>query len=321
MKKFMKAVTFDKFGSSDQLKIQDVPLREVKSGEVLVKIHYTSVNPVDWKIREGYLKDFLPHQFPIVSGWDASGEVVEVASDVKSWSVGTKVMAYTRLPKVHAGTYAQYICLPHEYLAKVPTNVSLEQAAAIPLVGLTAYQALHRVANLKNGENVLITAGAGGVGSLAIQIAKAAGAVVTATAQSANHSYLKELGADHCVDYTKPTIVDDLKRISPNGFQVVFDCAGGDSLQQAWQVVARNGRLVSIVDTPDPQKSGRADVQANYHFVEPIGEELEALSDLLQSKKLVPPSIEVKSVRDAAQAQDENETRRVRGKVVLKIDF
>lgn len=321
MKKFMKAVAFEKFGSSDQLKVQEVPLRELKTGEVLVKIHFTSVNPVDWKIREGYLKDFLPHQFPIVCGWDASGEIAEVAPDVKNWQVGTKVMAYTRLPKVHAGSYAEYICLPQEYLANVPSNISLEQAAAIPLVGLTAYQALHRVTHLKKGEDILITAGAGGVGSLAIQIAKAVGANVTATAQSANHSYLKELGVDHCVDYTKPNVLEALKATAPSGFQVVFDCSGGESLQQAWQVVAKGGRLVSIVDVPDAAKVGRADVQASYHFVEPVGKELSEIASLLQSKKLVPPNIEVMSVKNAAKAQDENRTRRVRGKVVLKIDF
>lgn len=317
----MKAIGIEEFGSSNKLKLMDVPLRDLRLGEVRIGIQYTSVNPVDWKIREGYLKDRAPHQFPVVAGWDAAGEVVAVADDVNDWKVGDRVMAYTRLPKIHAGTYAEYINVPSQYLAKVPKGIDLSHAAALPLVGLTAYQALFDVIKLKADDRLLITAGAGGVGSLAIQFAKIAGAEVTATGSTANHGYLKELGADHVVDYTKASCTDELKAIAPHGFSAVLDAAGGNSLQQAWSLISTNGRLVSIVETPDPKEAGREDVAAAFHFVEPNGSQLSTIAKWLEEDRLKVPKIEIRSVKDAAAAQDDNQRRHVRGKIVLKIDF
>jgi NADPH2:quinone reductase len=247
--------------------------------------------------------------------------ITAVADDVKDWRVGERVMAYTRLPKIHAGTYAEFINLPAGYVAKVPDQIELWQAAALPLVGLTAYQALHSIIGLKAGEKVLIPGGAGGVGSLAIQFAKAIGAEVTTTARAVNHGYLRELGADYMVDYTTNGSTAELRQIAPLGFDAVFDCAGGSSLEQAWQVIKSGGRLVSIVDTPDTNRAAALNVKATYHFVEPSGAQLQAIGDLINQGKVIIPQIEVKSVREAAAAQDENQERRVRGKVVLKIDF
>lgn len=317
----MKAIIFEKFGSSSNLKLEDISIPDLRSGEVRIRILYTSVNPVDWKIREGYLDDVLPHKFPITCGWDAAGEIIAIADNVSGYKVGDKVMAYTRLPEVGVGTYAEYINLPESYLAPVPTSIDLASAAALPLVSLTAYQALHDVMKIKQGHRLLVTAGAGGVGSMAIQFAKLVGAEVTATSQKGKHGYLHELGADHVVDYTAADVAQQLRAAAPTGFDLVCDCAGGASLEQVWNHIVKSGTLVSIAEAPVSVKAGRPDVTSSYHFVAPNGVQLAAIAGLIDAGRVRLPKIHVRSVKEAAAAQDENQGRRVQGKVVLKIDF
>jgi len=179
----MNAIIFDTFGSSDVLKIGTSSTPQPKAGEVLIKISHTSVNPVDWKIREGYLQGFLPHALPIIPGWDVAGTIVARGEGAEDFEIGDRVFAYARLPEVKNGTYAEYIALPENYVARLSDDLKNEEAAGIPLVALTAYQALHENVKVQRGDRVLITAGAGVVGSLAIQFAKLAGAVVTTTAR------------------------------------------------------------------------------------------------------------------------------------------
>lgn len=311
----MKAILFSKFGGSDVLTQGEVPTPQAQAGEVLVKIAYTSVNPVDYKIREGYLTGMLPHQFPIIPGWDAAGEVVQVGAGVTNFKVGDQVFAYTRLPTVQNGTYAEYIALPAENVALKPKSLSTSEAAAIPLVGLTAYQALHKVTKLKAGERLLVTGGAGGVGSLAVQIAKAAGAHVTATASRGNLDYLKELGADEVVDYQAKDYEATLNTLAGEGFDVLFDAVGGETQLRALDFIKseeQGGRVVSIVDTPK---------RGSFHFVYPNGEELAGLGALLDAGKLKVPAIKIRNVKEAKAAQDESATHRGRGKVVLEMAF
>jgi NADPH2:quinone reductase len=311
----MKAILFNQFGGSNVLTQGDVATPKAAKGEVLIKIAFTSVNPVDWKIREGYLQGMLPHQLPIIPGWDAAGQVVELGEGVTKFKLGDNVFSYARLPTVQFGTYAEYIALPAESVALSPKSLSSAEAAGIPLVGLTAYQAIHEVTKLKAGERLLVTGGAGGVGSLAIQIAKAAGAHVTSTASAGNLDYLRGLGADDVIDYQSKDYEVTLKKAAGPGFDVLFDAVGSDTLAHAESLVkpaALGGRVVSIVDAP---KTG------SFHFVYPNGSQLATLSAMLDNGTLKAPAIAIRNIKEAKAAQEESATHRGRGKVVLKIEF
>lgn len=308
----MKAIIFEKFGSSSELKTAELPNPQAAAGEVVVKIAYTSVNPVDWKIREGYLQELLPHRLPITPGWDFSGEIVAIGSGTSRFKVGDQVYAFARFPEVHKGSYAEMISLPETFVAKKPVVLDMATAAGVPLVALTAYQALHELAQIKAGDKVLITGGAGGVGSFAIQFAKLAGAQVTATSSATNLSYLCELGTENPFDYTSQKLSTLREKIAPEGFDVVLDCVGGETLTEAAELASAKKNIISIVEPP---KQGR------FHFVYPSGSQLADITALLDSAKILAPATEIGSIKDAAAAQDANAKRRTRGKVVLKIDF
>ncbi len=308
----MKAIVFEEFGSELVLKEAEVAAPKAAKGEVLIRIAHTSINPVDWKIREGFLKGMFPHVFPIIPGWDAAGVIEAVGEGVTSFGPGDEVYAYTRLPEVRWGTYAEFIALPESSVAKKPKSITSTIAAGVPLVGLTAFQSINKIAKVRAGERVLITGGSGGVGSYAIQFAKVAGAIVVATAGSNNQGYLKELGATHAVDYTKGTLVEAARAVAPEGFDVVFDTIGGETLALASTLLKPGGRVVSISETP---KNG------TFHFVYPSGAELSEIAKLIDEGKVRPAETTVRSVREAAAAQVESRSRHVRGKVVLAINF
>ncbi|MBI5629363.1 MAG: NADP-dependent oxidoreductase [Elusimicrobia bacterium] len=315
----MKAMVIESFGGSEQLKLMDVPKPATAPAEVLVKVAYASVNPVDWKIREGYLKDFIPHQFPLIPGWDAAGTVESVGPAAKGFKAGDRVFAYCRKPVVRWGTYAQYVAVEASAAAAMPKNLDFAQAAAIPLVGLTAWQALFDFAELRAGESVLILAGAGGVGSLAIQFARAAGAEVLATASRTKHGYLRELGAQEAIDYALEDPAEAARRVHPQGVDVVLDCVGGDSLVKIFAAAKEGGRLVSIVDEPDQKLAAARKLKSGFVFVAPNGSQLSQIARLIEEGRVRPPHILERPLEAAAAAQDENQARRVTGKVVLKV--
>ncbi|MSQ77514.1 MAG: NADP-dependent oxidoreductase [Nitrospiraceae bacterium] len=172
----MKAITIEKFGGPEVLKMNTVPTPIPLDNEVRIKISYAAINPVDWKIREGHLADMIPHHFPLILGWDLAGVIDSVGRNVKLFKVGDKVYSYARKPEVQWGTYAEYITLDESMVSLIPKSLTEEQSATIPLVGLTAWQALHDFSQIKEGMTVLVLGGAGGVGGFAIQFAKAAGA-------------------------------------------------------------------------------------------------------------------------------------------------
>ncbi|MCB0404978.1 MAG: NADP-dependent oxidoreductase [Bdellovibrionales bacterium] len=316
----MRAVIFDSFGGSEKLRIADVPTPEPQRGEVQIRVAYTSVNPVDWKIREGHLVELLPHHFPIIPGWDVAGTVSAIGPGVKAFHVGDQVYAYARKPEVQWGTYAEYVCLDEAAVARKPKTLSFAQAAGIPLTALTAWQALFDFAALQEGETVLIHAGAGGVGSMAIQFAKQAGAKVITTASAKNHAYVSELGADEVIDYTQTSVPALIKKQYPLGLDIVFDCAGGKALDESYDLLRSEGRLVSIVETPNPKKAEAAQLKAGFVFVSPNSAQLKKIADLVDSGVVLPQHTTERPLEEAAAAQDENEQRHVRGKVVLKVN-
>lgn len=269
----------------------------------------------------GYLKDMLPHVFPIIPGWDAAGVVEAVGSDVSGFEIGDRVAAYARLPEVHNGTYAEFISLPADYLAKVDEKISFEQAAGVPLVSLTAIQGLTDYSKIKGGDNVLILNGAGGVGSFAVQFARQMGATVTATTGSSNVDYVKSLGAHHVIDYSMESISERAKQIAPKGFDFVFDAIGGESLKSAFEIVKKGAQIVSIVDSPNADLAAAKEVRATFHFVYPQGSALQAIMDGLKSGQTKLPQFTVLPVTEARKAHAASESHRTRGKTVLKIEF
>lgn len=311
----MKAIVFEEFGG--KLKEKDFPTPKISDNEVLIEIECAAVNPVDWKIREGLLKNRLPHEFPIIPGWDAAGKIKEIGKAVKKFKVGDEVYAYCRKPTIHSGTYAEYINVDADHVALKPKKLTFAQASAIPLVGLTSWQALFDVANLQAGETILIHAGAGGVGGMAIQFAKNVGAKVIATASQKNHDYVKKLGADEIIDYSKEDFVQKIKQKHPQGLDVVLDTVGGETLRKSFEVTKDGGRIVSIVE--NLQHPPKDNVKFGYVFVRPNGLQLHQIADLINAGKVIAPKVEEMPLKNAEEAFNKSKTGHTQGKIVLKI--
>ncbi|AQQ53137.1 NADP-dependent oxidoreductase [Planococcus lenghuensis] len=310
----MKAIVIDQYGGKEQLQERQVERPSISADQVLLEVHATSINPIDWKLREGYLKEMLPFEFPIILGWDAAGVIAEVGSDVSHFNVGDRVFA--RPATTRQGTYAEFVPVEENLLARMPDTMSFEEAAAIPLAGLTAWQCLVDVAEIQKSDKVLIQAGAGGVGTFAIQIAKSFGAHVATTASADNADFVKALGADQVIDYKTEqfeTILSD--------FDVVLDSMGGDVLEKSFEVLKKGGRLVTIAGQPSEEKAQSTGVKASSFWLEPNGEQLQQLADLYEAGKLKPEIGEVFELTEQGlkQAHALSETHHTRGKIVIKV--
>jgi NADPH:quinone reductase-like Zn-dependent oxidoreductase len=311
----MKAIVIDQYGDKEELKEKELAKPDPETDKVLIKIQAAAVNPIDWKLRYGYLKEKFPFEFPIVLGWDAAGIVEKVGEDVDAFQKGDRV--FVRPELTNRGTYAEYTTAKAELLAKIPDNISFKEAAAVPLAGLTAYQCLLDVGNLDSGEKVLIHAGAGGVGSFAVQIAKNLGAYVATTASSKNVEFLKSLGADEVIDYTEADFSQELE-----DYDLVVDTLGGEVQEKSFEVLKNRGKLVSIVEEPDQKKADQHGVEADFHWLIPDGKELAILAEMMEKEELKPvvgtefPFTE-QGLKDAHEL---SETHHARGKIVIKID-
>ncbi|MBF8965061.1 NADP-dependent oxidoreductase [Pontibacter sp. FD36] len=314
MAKQMKAAVYDEFGGADKIKIRIVDVPEVKEGEVLVRIKAAGVNPVDAAVREGYLKDYLPYEFPIIPGWDMAGIVEDRGFSARRFEVGDEVYAYARRAVVQHGTFAEYIVIPESFLARKPQNMSFEEAAGIPLVGLTAYQSMFDAGNLQEDQTVLILGGSGGVGSLGIQLAKARGATVIGVASEKNHSFMKELGADFTIDYKDQDVGAAAKEVAPDGVDLIFDCASGDTLQQSLAALKPKGKLVSILHQGDGLDPA---IDFQYVFVEPNASQLDKLREYAESGKLKVHVSQTYTLADTVEALGQIQTQHTRGKIVL----
>ena len=310
----MKAATYEEFGGPDKVKITTLEVPDLQEGEVLVRIRAAGVNPVDYAVREGYLKDFLPYEFPVIPGWDMAGVVEKRGFSARRFKVGDEVYAYARRPLVKYGTFAEYIVLPETYLAKKPKNLSWEEAAGVPLVGLTAYQSLFDAGQLEQGQTVLILGASGGVGSLGIQLAKVNGAKVIGVASEKNHAFMKQLGADHTIDYKDTNIGEAVKKIMPGGVDLIFDCASGETLEQSLPALKPNGTLVSILNQGE-----NIDPKINFHyvFVEPNASQLDHLRELAESGRLKVHVSKTYSLDEAVEALNQIQSGHTTGKIVL----
>ncbi|MCC3359268.1 NADP-dependent oxidoreductase [Bacillus sp. REN16] len=310
----MRAVVINEYGSKNVLVEQELPKPEIKANQVLVEVYATSINPIDWKLRAGYLKQMLDWTFPIILGWDVAGKIVEVGDEVKDFLVGDEVFA--RPDTTPKGTYAEYTTVDEELLAKKPGNLTFEEAASIPLAGLTAWQCLVDKTKVKRGDKVLIHAGAGGVGSLAIQMAKHLGAYVATTASEKNETYVKKLGADEFINYRMQKFEEEL-----SDYDVVIDTMGGDILNKSFEILKPGGRLVTIAGQPDPALTEKYQVTASSYWLTPNGKQLSELGELLEKGILKPQvgSVFDFSAESLQKAHELSETNHAKGKIVIKV--
>lgn len=315
----MKAAFIEEFGDIDKIKIAELETPQPNDKEVQIEVSYAGVNPVDWKVCEGLLKTRMQHEFPIILGWDVSGIVKEVGKDVKNLKPGDPVFAYCRNSIMHAGTYAQFVCFDADNVALKPQKLNFAQAASIPLSSLTAWQSLYDTAHIKNGQTVLIHAGAGGVGSFAIQFAKLAGAKVITTASFANHEYVKKLGADVVIDYTKDNFAEKVRALFPNGIDIVYDCVGGKTLKASYEIIKSGGTLVTIIGNVDNALANQYNIKAEYVFVSPNGKELQHIANLYDQDKLQPPVIEELPLEQVKTALQRSREGHLKGKIVLRV--
>jgi NADPH:quinone reductase-like Zn-dependent oxidoreductase len=308
----MKAVSYRTYGGPEVLEYGDLPEPKVGPDAVLIKVKAAAVNPVDWKAQLGHLDGLLESVFPVIPGWDVSGVVVRPGVDAVEYQEGDEVIAYVREDFLSRGTFAEYVAAPVRTMARKPANLTFEQAAGLPLAGLTAYQALVKAIRLGEGETVLVHAAAGGVGSLAVQIAVHLGARVIGTASERNHDYLRSLGAEP-VTYGEG-LADRVRALAPDGVDAVLDLVGGDALTVSPDLLATGGRLVSIADGAVLGLGGR------YFWVRPDAADLAALSELAERGVVQVEVAATFPLEKAADAQRLNAEGHTRGKVIVTVD-
>src|SRR5437870_8689447 len=238
-KRTMKAIRIHNYGGPEVLKYEDAPRPQPQAGEVLIRVHGAGVNPIDWKVREGHMKDFWPHKFPLILGWDLSGVVEELGRGVSQFKIGDEV--YSLPDPTRNGAYADYIVVREPELALKPKSLHHPRAAAVPLAALTAWQSLFDTAQLQPGQRVLIHAGSGGVGHLAVQLAKWKGAYVFATASTKNQDLLRKFDVDEPIDYTQQRFEEIARKID-----IVLDTLGGETQERSWSVLKMVGNLVTL---------------------------------------------------------------------------
>lgn len=318
----MKAMTLTTFGGTDAFELRDVPKPVPGAGQVLVRVHATSINPLDYQVRRGDYKDYVP--LPAITGHDVSGVVEAVGPGVTSFIAGDEVW-YTPQIFDGPGSYAEYHVASESIVGKKPTSLSHVEAASLTLVGGTAWEALVGRAQLRVGESVLVHGGAGGVGHVAIQVAKAIGAKVFTTARSEQFEFVRSLGADVVIDYEKEDYVDVVMRESGGqGVNVIFDTIGGDTLTRSPDALAQLGRVVSIVDLARPQNLIQAwGKNASYHFVftRQNRGKLDELKALVERGQLLPHVGATYSLADIplAHARLESRDNGLRGKVAIAV--
>ena len=315
----MKAMIIEEYGGPQNLKEAEVPDPAPGDDQVLIEIVCAGVNPVDWMIREGLAAEAYPFEFPIILGSDAAGTIAAVGRNVADFAVGEKVFVASSKESDPNGSYAEYIAADAVSVAPIPGNLSFAQAAGVPLAALTAWQALFDFAGLAAGNAVLVHAGAGGVGSFAIQFAKHAGATVLTTASRVNHGYVTELGADVAVDYRAEDVVAAVKATHQGGIDVVLDTVGGEAQRAAFAVLKPGGVLVSIVEPPDPALAEQHRVKADDIVYSADGRQLREIAALIEAGAVKPAAIKEIPLDEAARAQVASRAGHVRGKLVLRV--
>ena len=308
----MKAVRIHIYGSSDVLKIENIPLPTILDDDVLIKIYATSVNPLDWKVREGLLQRMNLHKLPMTLGWDVSGVIEKIGDKVTKFKVGDEV--FTRPALERDGSYAEYIAVRENEVAFKPKSLTHEESAAIPLAGITAWEVLIKTAHIKKEQRVLIHAASGGVGTIAVQLAKARGCYVIGTTSTANVDLVKSLGVDEVIDYKNQNFSAIVKDVD-----VVFDTLGGEIQEKSWKILKKNGILVSIVKQPNSESAQKYNVRYGYVFIKPDAEALTELVKMIDGGKIKPVVKTVLTLDEIKKAHDLSQSGRAKGKIIIKV--
>ncbi len=332
----MIAAFIDGYGSDQVLRVGDFPAPKTGPSDILVRVHAASVNPVDFKLRDGKLRLLRRYRFPLILGHDCAGEVVQVGEDVTQFKVGDRIFSRPRNGRI--GTFAEFIAIDQSEAALMPPNLNYHEAASLPLVALTSWQALVDVAQLKPRQQLLIPAGSGGVGTFAIQLAKHIGAEVWTTTSGKNLEFVKSLGADHAINYQDE---DFENRV--NNLDVVFDTLGGDSLDRSFAITRPNGWVVSIAGSPDYRnaeemgldmlrslllrvvglrvnsRARRAGVNYRFIFMKPLGEELAQIAALISEGVIKPVVDRIFPISECQSAIEYSASGRARGKIVISL--
>ncbi|WP_426688836.1 NADP-dependent oxidoreductase [Rhodanobacter ginsengiterrae] len=332
----MKAFIMDRYGKKEPMRLGDMPKPELRDDDVLIEGHAAGLNLLDSKIKSGEFKLILPYRTPFVLGHDVAGVVTQVGARARQFKVGDEV--YARVPDHRIGTLAQFIAVNENDVAPKPNNITMEEAASIPLVGLTAWQALVGRAHLKKGQKVFIQAGSGGVGTFAIQLARHLGATVATTTSSANTELVKRLGADIVIDYRK----DDVEKVLQN-YDVVLHSQDATVLEKSMRVLKPGGALVSISGPPDPafskgigapwfvrlivrllsagvrRKAARRGLKYSFLFMRANGLQLREITRLIEAGAIRPVIDRIFPFESTNEALTYIEAGRTRGKVVVKI--
>ena len=333
----MKAFTITKYGKKEELQLADVPAPILKDNEVLVKIHAAGLNLLDAKIKSGEFKLILPYKLPLILGHDVAGTITQVGKNVKQFRVGDEV--YSRPSDFSIGTFAEFIAIDQRDLSLKPKNLSMEEAASIPLVALTAWQALVEKANLQKGQKVFIQAGSGGVGTIAIQLAKHLGATVATTASEKSFEMLKKLGADVVIDYKKEDFETILK-----DYDVVLNSQDTKTLEKSLRMLKAGGKAISISGPPTPDfaraisapwfvkiilsliswgirsKAKKLEVDYSFLFMQANGEQLQEISKLIEQQAIRPVIDRVFPFEQTNEALKYVESGHAKGKVVVKME-
>lgn len=308
---YMTAVRIHRFGGPEALRVETIEAPEPKPDEVLVKVRTASVNPIDYKIRSGAFPTLL-QQLPKVLGRDIAGEIVRCGTKVKGWAEGDAVYA---MLEGGAGAYAEYATVRADLCARKPAHLDFEAAAAVPLAGLTAWQGEIDHGELHAGQRELIHGGAGGVGHLAIQFAKARGATVCTTVARDDFEFVRKLGADEVIDYQSERFEDILHDID-----LVFDLIGGATQDRSWAVLKDGGTIVSSLAKPSEAKAREHHARAEHFVTRPDGGELTEIGALVEAGKVRPFVMAVYPLAEVARAHEQAEHAHVRGKIVLRIN-
>ncbi|RZL76745.1 MAG: NADP-dependent oxidoreductase [Rhodococcus sp. (in: high G+C Gram-positive bacteria)] len=332
----MKAFVLDRYGNNDGVRFGEMPDPQLGPGDVLVQIHAASVNPLDLRIRQGKLKPVLPYRLPIVLGNDLAGVVVKVGRNARRFQPGDEV--YARPDQSRIGAFAEFIAMDEDDVALKPRELTMEEAASVPLVGLTAWQALIEKANLQAGQKVLIHAGSGGVGTFAIQLAKYLGATVATTTSTANTEWVQRLGADIVIDYKKEDFAEVL-----HDYDLVLDTLGGETLEKSLRVLKPGGKVISVSGPPDREfakeaglnwilqqvmrllslrirrNAKRHKVAYSFLFMKSSGDQLRNLASTIDSGAIRPVVDQVFPFESTKEALAHVEQGRAKGKVVVKL--
>lgn len=332
----MQAMLIEQYGSNTPLVLRDIPTPVLQDDEILAEIYAASINPIDFKIRDGKVKMLLSYDMPLILGNDFSGVVAAVGSKVTRFKVGDEI--YGRPRKSHIGTLAEFLAVHEDDIALKPTNTTFAEAAGLPLVGLTVYQALHDIIRLQRGNKILIHAGAGGVGTFAIQMAKQMGAYVATTASDAGYALVKSLGADEIINYKTERFQDRLSH-----YDAVLDTLGGEALLHSFAIVKPGGRIVSVSGLPNARfarenqlplwktllfamathKLTRLEKKYGVHydflFMKASGAQLAEITRLVEANSIIPVVDKVFPFAQAQAAMAYSESGRAKGKVIVDI--